>query len=124
MNCCTIERLYKKPLQAAARSKTLGRATVPNRHRLNGDSGPLGDEKDTVSGFACLFVGLDNGVLYALPLNGDVFGYGDACFGVDGIGDVNDISGPSICIVNRCLGGGKVAAGSAHGDGIPGNAAR
>ena len=110
-------------LDAAARSKTFGRATVPNRHRLNSDGGPLSDEKDAVGGFACLLVSLDNGVLRALPLDGDVFGYGDACFGVDGIGNVNDVPGPSICIVNRCLDGGKIAAGSAHGDGIPGNTA-
>jgi hypothetical protein len=111
-------------LDAAARSKTFGRATVPNRHRLNSDGGPLSDEKDAVGGFARLLVSLDNGVLRALPLDGDVFGYGDACFGVDGIGNVNDVPGSSICIVNRCLDGGEITAGSAHGDGVPDNAER
>ncbi len=98
----------------------LGRVAVADGHGFEDHRRAFGDGKDAVGGLAGLFVSLDNGLPGALALDGDVFVNEDAGFGVNGVGQVDDVAGDCSGIVKGGLDGGEVAANGAHGDRVQG----
>ena len=90
---------------------------VPNRHLFKDYGSAFLDEKDPFRSLLRCLVGLYLGGVSSQPTDGDVFADDDACFGVDGVGDLDDSAAGGIWIIDGSLDGGKVAAGSAHGIG-------
>ena len=88
---------------------------MANRHPPDGHDSAICDEKDAVSRFIDVRVGLHNRAIGSLSLDGDTLVRQNARFGVGRIGDVDDVTCSGTGSIDGILDGHEIAAGGTHG---------